>query len=85
MQSFTLWLQNISFLGQINLPTPSTITWVFAVANFAFSSITSGSLSTDCLLTAGPGHVNLAFKRLLLHLAAPAINLLILIAIQTLW
>ena len=79
-QALTLWLQYMSLLGQANIPAPDTLHWIFSAASFAFSSITSGSLSTDCLLSLGP--TNLAFKRLLLHLAVPPIILIVLIALQ---
>ncbi len=80
MQALTLWLQYISLLGQANIPAPSTVHWIFSAASFAFSSLTSGSLSTDCLLNSGANE--LAFKRIILHLAVPPIVFLIVIAIQ---
>lgn len=79
MQALTLWLQYISLLGQANIPAPSTVHWIFSAASFAFSSLTSGSLSTDYLLASGP---DLAFRRIILHLAVPPIVFLIVIAIQ---
>ena len=82
LQALTLWLQYISLLGQVNIPAPETLHWLFSAASFAFSSLTSGSLSTDCLLSPGP--VNLAFKRLLLRLAVPPISLCLLAVPQTL-
>lgn len=83
VQALTLWLQYTSLLGQINIPTPDTLHWVFSITSFAFSSLTSGSLSTDCLLSLGP--TNLAFKRLLLRLAVPPIVLVLLIIVQLCW
>ncbi len=83
MQALTLWLQYTSLLGQINLPTPTTLHWVFSTCSFAFSSLTSGSLSTDCLLSLEP--TNLAFKRLLLQLAVPPIVLVLLLTVQLCW
>ena len=81
LQALTLWLQYVSLLGQVNIPAPNTLHWILSAASFAFSSLTSGSLSTDCLLSPGP--VNLAVKRLALHLALPPFIFLLLAAIQT--
>lgn len=83
VQVVTVWLQYMSILGNVNIPAPGTVHWVFSVASFAFSSITSGSLSLDCLIRAGP--LRPALKRLLVHLAVPVINLLLLSAWQFLW
>ena len=83
VQVVTVWLQYMSILGNVNIPAPGTVHWVFSVASFAFSSITSGSLSLDCLIRAGP--LRPALKRLLVHLAVPVINLLLLSAWQLLW
>lgn len=80
MQALTLWLQYLTLIGQINIPSPNTLRWVFSTASFAFATITSGSLSTDCLLSPGP--TNLAFQRLLLQLAVPLIILIVLSGIQ---
>ncbi|DBA81321.1 TPA: hypothetical protein ACH3X2_006929 [Trebouxia sp. C0005] len=79
----TVWLQYMSILGNVNIPAPGTVHWMFSVASFAFSSITSGSLSLDCLIRAGP--LRPALKRLLVHLAVPVINLFLLSAWQLLW
>ncbi|KAL0045512.1 hypothetical protein WJX82_008793 [Trebouxia sp. C0006] len=79
----TVWLQYMSILGNVNIPVPGTVHWVFSVASFAFSSITSGSLSLDCLIRAGP--LRPALKRLLVHLAVPVINLLLLSTWQLFW
>ena len=83
VQALTLWFQYTSLLGQINIPTPVTLHWVFSISSFAFSSLTSGSLSTDCLMSLGP--TNLAFKRLLLRLAVPPIVLALLLMVQLCW
>lgn len=83
VQVVTVWLQYMSILGNVNIPAPDTVHWVFSVASFAFSSITSGSLSLDCLIRAGP--LRPALKRLLVHLAVPVINLVLLLAWQLLW
>ena len=48
MQAITLWLQ-ITLLAAVNTPAPGCLRWVFNAANFAFATITSGALSTDCL------------------------------------
>lgn len=82
MQAFTLWLQYISLLGNTNVPAPKTISWVFSASGFAFSSITSGTLSTDCLIS--PYGINPALKRLILRLAVPWITLVILLVSQVL-
>jgi len=75
-------LQALTLLGNINISAPEPIHWVFSAASFAFSTVTSGSLSTDCLLS---GHTNPAVQRVLLHLAVPPIVLLVLVFVQTLW
>ena len=80
LQALTLWLQYVSLIGQVNIPAPNSLHWIFSATSFAFSSLTSGSLSTDCLLSPGP--VNLAFKRLILHLALPPVIFFLLAAIQ---
>ncbi len=81
VQALNLWLQYITLLGGINIPAPSTVHWVFAAAQFAFATVTSGSLSTDCLLT---GPINNALQRMLIHLAVPGLMFLALSAIQVL-
>ena len=83
LQALTLWLQYIDLIGQINIPTPSSVDWVFSATSFAFATISSGSLSTDCLLS--PGTSNLAFKRLILRLSVPPIGLILLVALQCVW
>lgn len=81
MQALTLWLQYIALIGQINIPAPDTLRAIFTAASFAFSSLTSGLLSTDCLMSVS-AQGNLAFRRLLLQLAAPLIGLALLVVIQ---
>lgn len=53
--------------------------WIFSAASFAFATVTSGALSTDCLQS---GTINAAVQRVLLHLAVPVTVLLLLMAIQ---
>lgn len=81
LQALNLWLQYITLLGNINIPAPRPVHWVFNVAQFAFATVSSGSLSTDCLLS---GPVNLALQRILVHLTVPVLMLLALCAIQVL-
>ena len=69
-------------LGNINISAPESINSVFSVASFAFSTVTSGILSTDCLQS---GATNSAVQRVLIHLAVPAMVLLLLIIGQALW
>jgi len=83
VQAFTLWLQYTSLLGSINVSAPKTIHWISSATSFAFSSLTSGSLSTDCLLRLGG--INTALQRLLLRLAVPPIMFSLLAAGQVLW
>ena len=82
MQALTLWHQYTILLGNIKKSAPGPVHWVFSAATFAFSTVTSGALSTDCLQS---GNTNAAVQRVLLHLAMPLIVLLILVAVQTLW
>ena len=82
LQALTLWLQYIMLLGSINISVPDSINSVFSVASFAFATVTSGILSTDCLQS---GTTNPAVQRVLIHLAVPAMVLLLLIIIQALW
>lgn len=81
MQALNLWLQYMTLLGGINIPAPRTVHWVFAVAQFAFASVSSGSLSTDCLLS---GPTNPALQRIFIHLAVPALMFLLLATFQAL-
>lgn len=81
LQAFNLWLQYISLLGLVNIPAPRTVQTLFNVTSMAFTTISSGILSLDCLLT---GSVNRAVQRMLIHLALPLLMLLVLSAIQLL-
>lgn len=83
LQAFQLWLQYLSLLGTVNVSLPKSVHWLSQAASFAFSSLTSGLLSTDCLLS--PSRTNIALQRLLLRLAVLPLNLLVLAALQTLW
>lgn len=83
LQAFQLWLQYTSLLGTVNVSLPKTVSWLPKAASFAFSSLTSGGLSTDCLLNVSS--TNVALQRLLLRLAVLPTNLLVLAALQTLW
>lgn len=82
MQALTLWLQYITLLGAVNISAPAPVHWVLSAASFAFASVTSGALSTDCLQS---GSTNTAVQRVLLHLAVPILVLLLLTVIQTFW
>ena len=83
MQGVTLWMQYFTLLGSIRIPYPGSIHWVFSAVNFAFASITSGSLSLDCLLDVHS--MNLALQRTLWHLVIPVFSLLFLMLAQVLW
>lgn len=72
----------MSLLGLVNIPTPRTMQVLFNAVNLAFTTVSSGILSLDCLLT---GSVNRAVQSLLIHLALPLLMLLLLSAIQLLW
>ena len=72
VQGVTLWLQYLTLIAGVNIPAPACLHWVFSAAAFAFSTVTSGSLSTDCLLS---GPVNDALQRILIHLAVPPLML----------
>ena len=78
-----LHLQYTSLLGSINVSVPRTIHWISSATSFAFSSLTSGSLSTDCLLSLHG--VNPALQRLLLRLAVPPLVFTVLAVFQLLW
>lgn len=83
LQAVSLWLQHTSLLGQIavTIPVPDSLRAVFTTASFAFSSLTSGLLSVDCLLDVGPpGHI--AWKRLSFQFAAPLLIFVGLVCIQ---
>ena len=81
LQAFNLWLQYMSLLGLVNIPTPRTVQVIFNAASLAFTTISSGILSLDCLLT---GSVDRAVQGLLIHLALPLLMLVVLSAIQLL-
>lgn len=81
LQAFNLWLQYTSLLGLVNIPAPRTVQILFNATSMAFTTISSGALSIDCLLT---GSVNRAVQRLLIQLALPLLMLLVLSAIQLL-
>ena len=83
MQAFTLWLQYISLLGNANVPAPKTVSWLFSFSSFAFSSLSSGALSTDCLINPN-SNLNPALKRTILRLSVPWIILVILLLLQLL-
>ncbi|KAL0044981.1 hypothetical protein WJX82_004122 [Trebouxia sp. C0006] len=80
IRALTLWLQYITLLSNVNNTAPEPIHWIFNAASFAFSTVTSGSLSTDCLQT---GNTNPAVERVLIHLAVPVMVLVILVFLQT--
>ena len=81
LQALTLWLQYITLLGNVNISVPDSVHWVFSATSFAFSTVTSGALSIDCLQS---GKTNAAVQRVWIHLAVPIMVLLILIIFQTL-
>ena len=81
LQALTLWLQYTTLLGNINIPAPSTVHWVFNAAQFAFATVTSGSLSPDCLLT---GVVNNALQRIFISLTVPALMFVAVVGVQVL-
>lgn len=82
LQGVTLWLQYITLIAGVNIPAPPSLHWVFSAAAFAFSTVTSGSLSTDCLLSKPLNH---ALQRILVHLAVPPLVLLVLVLAQLCW
>ena len=82
LQAITLWLQYVSMVGSANVPAPKSVTWLFSAAGFAFSSVTSGALSTDCLISTQG--IDTALKRLILRLAVPWFTLVILMVAQIL-
>ncbi|DBA90089.1 TPA: hypothetical protein ACH3X1_003408 [Trebouxia sp. C0004] len=81
IRALNLWLQYTTLLGGINIPAPKSVHWVFNAAQFAFATVTSGSLSTDCLLT---GRMNAALQRILISLAVPVIMFIVLVGVQVL-
>ena len=82
LQGVTLWLQYITLVAGVNIPAPGSLHWVFSAASFAFSTVTSGSLSTDCLLS---GPFSQALQRILIHLAVPPHVLTLLVIFQFCW
>lgn len=68
------------------MPTPQSVHWVISAASYAFSSVTSSTLSIDCLLS---DQGNLALHRILFHLAIPLLVLLLVMLLitvrQALW
>jgi len=82
LQAVTLWLQYTSLLAGVNIPAPATLHWVFSAVNFAFSTVTSSSLSTDCLLSKP---LNTAVQRILIHLSVPLLVLAAMVLIQVVW
>lgn len=83
LQALTLWLQYISMVGTTNVSVPASISWLFSATHFAFSSTSSGVLSTDCLIDID-GAINPALKRLVVRLAVPWFTLVILMVAQIL-
>ena len=77
-----LWLQYITLLAGVNMPSPAALHWVFNAASYAFSTVTSGSLSIDCLLTASH---NTALQRILVHLAVPPLVLAAMVLLEGIW
>ena len=45
MQALQLWLQYLTLLAGVNMPTPYALHWVFSAANYAFSAVTATLLS----------------------------------------
>ena len=82
LQAAQLWLQYILLLGGVNTPTPRPLHWVLSAANFAFSTVTNGSLSTDCLLSASH---NSALQEIVVHLCVPLLVLLLMLLLQIIW
>ncbi|DBA86046.1 TPA: hypothetical protein ACH3X1_005573 [Trebouxia sp. C0004] len=82
LKAVTLWLQYTSLLAGVNVPAPATLHWVFIAVNFAFSTVTSSSLSIDCLLSRS---LNAALQRILVHLSVPLFVLAAMVLIQVVW
>lgn len=72
----------VHLLGNIDLSLPQYVSWVFSAASLAFSAVTNGLASLDCLLS---GSTNHAVQRVIIQLMVPIIVLLLLMASQTLW
>ncbi|DBB05192.1 TPA: hypothetical protein ACH3X3_010435 [Trebouxia sp. C0006] len=83
IKGLTLWMQYMTLLGGINIPFPNTVHWVFSAVSFAFATVTSGSLSVDCLLNVHA--MNPALQRVLWHLAIPVFSLMVLALVQLAW
>lgn len=75
-----MWLQYLTILGQASLPVPHSVQSIFNVASLVFASVTSLSLPLDCAMS--EGHVNPALERILIHLALPALVLVLLMCVQ---
>ncbi|KAL0055969.1 hypothetical protein WJX82_006250 [Trebouxia sp. C0006] len=82
IRAFNIWLQYSSLLGNLNLSTPKSVSVIFSAASLAFTSVTSGILSLDCLLS---GPVSHAQQGLFIHLSFPLIMLILVSALQLLW
>ena len=82
VQALQLWLQCITLLAGVNGPSPAALHWLFSAASYAFSTVTSGSLSIDCLLTASH---NTALQRTLIHLAVPPLVLAAMVLLEGVW
>ena len=70
-------------VGSTNVSVPASMSWLFSASNFAFTSVSSGVLSTDCLIGVN-GKVDPALKRVILRLAVPWFSLVILMVAQVL-
>ena len=82
MQALQLWLQYLTLLAGVNMPTPYALHWVFSAANYAFTAVTGGSFSVDCLLS---GRHNTALQSVVVHLAVPLLVLAAMLVIQIIW
>lgn len=82
MQALQLWLQYLTLLAGVNMPAPYALDWLFSAANYAFSAVTGGSFSLDCLLS---GQRNTALQSILVHLAVPLLVLAAMFVIQAIW
>lgn len=80
LQGLNMWLQYLTLLGQANLPVPHSVQSIFNVASLVFASVTSLSLPLDCAIA--KSKMNTALQRILVHLALPALVLLLLMCIQ---
>ncbi|DBA86799.1 TPA: hypothetical protein ACH3X2_005382 [Trebouxia sp. C0005] len=83
IKGLTLWMQYMTLLGGINIPFPNTVHWIFSAVSFAFATVTSGSLSVDCLLNVHA--MNPALQRVLWHSAIPLFSLMLLALVQLAW